>query len=146
MNTSMALEQLDNARRSHIKWLNRAKSIIEGKSKVRDPHPLQSTACQFGLWFHSDGVKLFKRLNIEGEDTINLLHNALHSKYLLIYEIYFGSAEGIIYDSKVILTKKNISKEQKILSKKYLEDLRKLSYLLLTEIEKLQKHLENIED
>jgi len=45
MNINTALDNLDKAIRSHIKWLNRAKSMVDGKSLVRDPHPLESTAC-----------------------------------------------------------------------------------------------------
>ena len=140
MTKSGALEHLDMARRSHIKWLNRAKSIVEGKNMVRDPHPLESTACQFGLWFNREGEKLYKILQIDGKSTIHLLHNKLHEKYLNIYEIYFGSAEGIIYDAKVRLEKKTVSVIEDETAKKLMEDLRKLSYRMLDEI----IHLENV--
>jgi len=143
MNINASLEHLDKARRSHIKWLNRAKSIIDGKSLVRDPHPLESTACQFGLWFNSEGEVLFNMLKINGIDTIHTLHNQLHEKYLTIYEIYFGSAEGIIYDSKVKLQKNTISITEEEKAREYFAELRKLSYLMLGEIEKLQTVLED---
>ena len=135
-----ALEHLDTARRSHIKWLNRAKSIVQGQNMVRDPHPLESTACKFGLWFNSEGEKLYKILEIEGEDIIHLLHNKLHEKYLRIYEIYFGSAEGIVYNSKVRLTKNTVSIAEDEKAKELMQDLRKLSYRMLDEI----IHLENV--
>jgi hypothetical protein len=143
MNINASLEHLDKARRSHIKWLNRAKSIIDGKSLVRDPHPLESTACQFGLWFNSEGEVLFNMLKINGIDTIHTLHNQLHEKYLTIYEIYFGSAEGIIYDSKVKLQKNTISITEEEKAREHFAELRKLSYLMLGEIEKLQTVLED---
>jgi len=142
MNLNVSLEHLDKARKSHIKWLNRAKSIIDGKSLVRDPHPLESTACQFGLWFSTEGEVLFNKLEINGIETIHTLHNKLHEKYLTIYEIYFGSAEGIVYNSKVSLKKNTISIIEEKEAREHLEELRSLSYLMLGEIEKLQSVLE----
>ena len=139
MTKENALAHLDAARRSHIKWLNRAKSMVDGKNMVRDPHPLESTACQFGLWFNSEGEKLYKLLGIEGDDTVRLIHNKLHEKYLAIYEIYFGSAEGIVYDQKAKLLKKNVSKAEDERARSLMQDLKKLSYRMLEEI----IHLEN---
>jgi len=140
MTKNNALEHLDAARRSHIKWLNRAKSMVEGKNMVRDPHPLASTACQFGLWFNDEGHKLYVLLDIEGEGKIRLLHDKLHDKYLKIYEIYFGSAEGIIYNQKARLAKKAVSKKEDEEAKGLMQDLKKLSYRMLEEI----IHLENV--
>ncbi len=143
MNINTALDNLDKARRSHIKWLNRAKSMVDGESLVRDPHPLESTACQFGLWFNYEGVRLFKALNIDGIETIHTLHHQLHEKYLTIYEIYFGSAEGIVYDSKARLQKNTISITEEENVRENFRELRELSYLMLEEIQKLQTLLED---
>jgi hypothetical protein len=140
MTKNNALEHLDAARRSHIKWLNRAKSMVEGKNMIRDPHPLASTACQFGLWFNDEGHRLYTLLQIEGEDKIHLLHDKLHEKYLNIYEIYFGSAENIVYDQKARLAKRAVSKVQDEEAKNLMQDLKKLSYRMLEEI----IHLEGV--
>ena len=142
MNKSKTLEHLDNARRAHIKWLNRAKSIIDGALVVRDPHPLASTECAFGLWFNKEGTNLYDTLQIEGLETIHSLHNQLHDKYLLIYETFFGSAEGIVYDRKAKLTKRNVLKTEEDQAKQHFTELRELSYMMLQEIENLQKHIE----
>jgi len=142
MNIHAALDNLDKARRSHIKWLNRAKSIIDGKSLVRDPHPLKSTECQFGLWFTSEGETLFKNLEIDGIETIHMLHHKLHEKYLTIYETYFGSAEGVVYDAKVRLQKNTVSIVDEETARECFYELRKLSYSMLEEIGKLQSLLE----
>ena len=142
MNKYATLEHLENARRGHIKWLNRAKSIIDGGSVVRDPHPLASTECAFGLWFNKEGTKLYDTLQIEGLDTIHSLHHQLHDKYLLIYETFFGSAEGVVYDRKAKLTKRNVRQEEEDKAKEHFLELRELSYKMLQEIENLQKHIE----
>ena len=142
MNRQKTLEHLENARRGHIKWLNRAKSIIDGALVVRDPHPLASTECAFGLWFNKEGEGLYNALDIDGLETIHSLHDQLHEKYLLIYEIFFGSAEGVVYDRKARLTKRNVQQEQEEMAKQYFAELRELSYLMLQEIENLQKQIE----
>ena len=144
MNKKKTLEQLENARRAHIKWLNRAKSMIDGGFRVRDPHPLASTACKFGLWFNSEGVNLFNSLQIEGIETIHRVHDQLHDKYVAIYEIYFGSAKGIVYDSKVTLEKRTISKETEETAKQYFVELKSLSYTMLEELERLEKHIHSL--
>ena len=138
-----ALEHLDAARRSHIKWLNRAKSMVEGKNMVRDPHPLASTACQFGLWFNSEGEKLYKLLNLDGDNTVRLIHDKLHEKYLSIYEIYFGSAEGIVYNQKARLLKREVTQEEDERAKSLMQDLKKLSYRMLEEIIHLENTVKN---
>jgi len=143
MTKSNALEHLDAARRSHIKWLNRAKSMVEGKNMIRDPHPLASTACQFGLWFNDEGHKLYVLLDIKGEGKIRLLHDKLHDKYLKIYEIYFGSAEGIVYNQKVRLAKRAVSQEEDAEAKGLMQDLKELSYSMLEEIIYLENVVKN---
>jgi len=144
MNKNNTLEQLENAKRAHMKWVNRANSMIDGGFRVRDPHPLASTACKFGLWFNSEGVNLFNTLQIEGIETIHSIHDQLHKKYFAIYEIYFGSAVGIVYDSKVTLEKRTISKETKEIAKQYFVELKSLSYTMVEELEKLEKHIHSL--
>ncbi len=139
MTKHQALEHLDAARRSHIKWLNRAKSIVEGKNMVRDPHPIASDACQFGVWFNNEGEKLYALLQIDGEHTVRLIHDKLHEKYLSIYEIYFGSAEGIVYNQKARLLKKEVTPEEDERARSLMQDLRKLSYRMLEEIIHLEQ-------
>jgi len=95
------------------------------------------------LWFNSEGVRLFKALKIDGTERIHTLHHQLHEKYLTIYEIYFGSAEGIVYDSKVRLQKNTISITEEEKVRKNFQELRELSYLMLEEIQKVQILLED---
>jgi len=141
MTKNNALEHIEAARRSHIKWLNRAISMTRGSSAIRDPHPLASTACQFGLWFNDEGKNLYDKLGTEGFDKIHLLHTKLHEKYLNIYEIYFGSSEGIVYNQKAVLTKNTISKLQEEEAQAHMAKLRKLSYAMLEELSVLQEEV-----
>lgn len=139
-----ALEQLDDAKRAHMKFVNRAKSITEGGPKVRDPHPLESSCCQFGVWLNTDGINMLNSLEMDNVSHIQSLHNQLHEKYNSIYEIYFGSSEGIVYDSKVTLVKNTISKNDETIAKEYMSQLRELSYALLGELEKVEKHINEL--
>ncbi len=141
MTKHATLDHIEAARRSHIKWLNRAISMTRGSSAIRDPHPLASTACQFGLWFNDEGKNLYQKLGTEGFEKIHLLHDKLHEKYLNIYEIYFGSAEGIVYNQKAVLTKNTIFKEQEEQAQVHMATLRKLSYDMLEELRELQEEV-----
>ena len=143
MTKHAALEHIEAARRSHIKWLNRAISMTRGSSAIRDPHPLASTACQFGLWFNDEGKNLYEKLGTEGFEKIYLLHDKLHEKYLNIYEIYFGSAEGIVYNQKAVLTKHTVSKVQEEEAQTHMAELRKLSYAMLEELTVLQEEVKH---
>ncbi|HFS85348.1 MAG TPA: hypothetical protein ENK72_01890 [Epsilonproteobacteria bacterium] len=138
MKRSSALEHLEAARRSHVKWVNRAVSIIKGKNVVRDPHPIASTHCQFGLWFNKEGETLYQILEVEGFERIHQLHHALHEKYLNIYEIYFGSAKGVVYDSSAKLEKRTVSREMEENAQQEFEFLRGLSRKMLEELAVLE--------
>ena len=112
---------------------------MQGKTAVRDPHPVASTECQFGKWFHSDGEKLFELLESDEMERVNLLHNKLHQRYLEIYEIYFGSADGIVRNPGALLEKQKVTRTMEQTAHKHFDDLRSLSRSLLDELSRLQK-------
>ncbi len=73
---------------------------------------------------------------------IDSLHQDVHGKYIEIYEIYFGSAENVVYDQKAIIEKRNVSPDEEAQARKSFEELRSISYKLLDEIAALEKRVE----
>jgi hypothetical protein len=116
---------------------------MRGPSVVRDPHPLPSTGCQFGIWFNQEGQKLRQKFDLDSFSKIETLHNELHERFLTIYEIYFGSAEGIVYDPKAKLEKFKVSEELTSKAQNAFTELRERSYALIKELESLKKAIEN---
>lgn len=143
---SSAIDNLENAKRSHIKWVNRAKAMVDSKNAIRDPHPMSNFECSFGKWFMGDGEKIYKLLGTSGFEEIDKLHQLLHDRYLLIYELYFGSAEGIIYNQKAKLEKINVSKMVDDMARAHFQELRDLSYKMIQKIEELEDAINSSSD
>lgn len=45
------------ARASYIRWVRRAKHLIEGLRVSEDMIPVDSTSCEFGLWLYDEGMR-----------------------------------------------------------------------------------------
>ena len=58
MDKEQVLEHLRNAKTAHIKWVQKAKLLINGIEVKKDAIPVDSTECKFGRWFYSDGQVL----------------------------------------------------------------------------------------
>jgi len=52
------LQQIQDAKTAHIRWVKRADHLVSGLPVDKDFIPLESTTCAFGQWFYHDGVKL----------------------------------------------------------------------------------------
>jgi hypothetical protein len=50
------LEQLRNAKKAHIAWVQRANALIEGLPVEQQQVPVNCTECKFGIWFYGEGL------------------------------------------------------------------------------------------
>ncbi len=87
MNKPEILEKIRAAKRSHVTWVKRARSLIDGVPVDKDKVPVQSTDCIFGQWYYGDGKMLRKLPSFQAiEDP----HNRLHETYSKIFKLLFG--------------------------------------------------------
>ena len=92
MNKEHVLEHLRAAKSAHIKWVQKAKLLINGLDVKEDSIPVDSTECKFGQWFYSEGQILNALSNnpVECMVKIERLHFNLHDVYMNIFNIYFN--------------------------------------------------------
>ena len=143
------LGHLRTAKSAHVKWIQKAKLLINGVEVNEEAIPVDSTECKFGKWFYGDGQMLNALSNnpLECMQTIEDLHFALHDMYLNIYNIYFLQEKkkgffATIFGSR----KKTISEVEQTLAQSYYEKMEKISHDLLDEISRLERRLIAISD
>jgi hypothetical protein len=140
MDRDATLAELSAAKKAHIKWVNRAKSLVEGIPVEKDAIPVDSTECKFGTWFYSEGQKLNAFSNMDCLGIIETLHFQLHDHYMKIFKLYFGEGNRSFFN-KLLKMKKKVSIEEKELAKEYFKQLEVISKNLLEEISKLERRL-----
>jgi hypothetical protein len=142
MNKEEILNQLRIAKAAHVSWVQRAKLLIEGFTINETSIPVNSTECQFGKWFYSDGQKLNDIRNnpIESMQEIESLHFKLHDVYLNIYKIYYDLEKKSFF-SKVFGKKKKVSDEDKLLAKKYYNEMDAISKELVKALNIMERRI-----
>ncbi len=145
MEKEEVLEHLRAAKAAHIKWVQKAKLLINGIDIEEDAIPIDSTECKFGKWFYSDGQILNSLSNnpMECMQSIESLHFALHDKYLQIFNIYFSQEKKAGFFAKLfgIKRKKELSEEEVQKSRKFYDEMETISKELLEEINRLERRL-----
>ena len=140
LNKADTLEQLRNAKKAHVKWVQRAKALIEGLPVEKEQIPVDCTACAFGEWFYSDAQKLNAIPNMTCLKEIETQHFELHDIYMKIFKIYFSDTGRSLF-SKLLGTQKKITESEKEMAQEYFRQLKETSERLLEQIEKLERRL-----
>lgn len=149
MKKEEVLEHLRAAKSAHIKWVQKAKLLINGVEVDESAIPVDSTECKFGRWFYSDGQILNALSNnpMECMQTIESLHFNLHDQYLKIFNIYFGEGrkqKGFF--AKFFGKKKEISSNEQQIAQDYYDKMEGISKQLLDEINRLERRLIAVPD
>jgi len=145
MEKEEVLEHLRSAKAAHIKWVQKAKLLINGIDIEEDAIPIDATECKFGKWFYEDGQILNSLSNnpMECMKSIEGLHLSLHDKYLEIFNIYFSQEKKAGFFAKLfgIKKKKELSEEEVEKSTTSYAEMEKISQDLLEEINRLERRL-----
>ncbi len=143
MEKEIVLNHLRTAKAAHIRWVQKAKLLINGLDVDEDAIPVDSTECKFGKWFYSDGQVLNALSNnpLECMSKIESLHFQLHDIYLQIFNIYFNKPKSGFF-TMLFGTKKTTLNQGEIRgAKAYYEELEQISKELLDEINRLERRL-----
>jgi hypothetical protein len=140
MDKAITLQLLGDAKKSHVKWVQRAKLLIEGLPIDENAIPLSCTDCDFGQWFYGEGQKLnmFGNMSCLGE--IEKAHFTLHDQYMKIFKIYFSDNDRSFF-SKIFSSKKKISEQEREMAREYFTKLQSASDEVLDHIGKLERRL-----
>jgi len=139
------LSHLQSAKSAHIKWLDKAKLLINGLDLQDSIIPIDSKECSFGKWFYGDGQKLKSLSNnpLECMQNMEELHFNFHDKYLNIFNIYFADTKKAGFFSKLVGSKKRkvINEEETFLAESYHIEMKMISQNLIEEINRLERRL-----
>ena len=140
MNKAETVKHLHSAKKAHLKWVHRAKALIEGLPIEKEAIPVACTECQFGQWFYGEGESLNTIVGKDALSEIETLHFNLHDMYMKIFKVYFGDIERSFF-SKLFNLKKSVSESDKEMARNYYEQLSVISYQLIDVIDKLERRL-----
>jgi len=149
MTKQEVLTHLRSAKSAHIKWLQKAKLLINGIDIEEGSIPVDSTECNFGKWFYSDGQMLNALSNnpIECMQSIESLHFNLHDIYLKIFNVYFSAEKKSGFFAKLFgFNRKKISNAEHDMAENYYNEMEKISKVLVEEINKLERRLLAVSD
>jgi len=140
LNKAETLTHLRNAKKAHVKWVQRAKALIEGLPVEKEQVPVDCTECAFGEWFYSDAQSLNAIPNMSCLKDIESRHFELHDIYLKIFKIYFADVNRGLF-SKLLGMKKKVSENEREMAREYYIQLKDVSEQLLEQIDKLERRI-----
>jgi len=140
MNKNETIDHLHSAKKAHVKWVQRAKALIEGLPIEKDAIPVDCTECKFGQWFYGDGQNLNAIPGMDCLKEIEALHFKLHDSYMKIFKVYFGEMNRSFF-SKLFNMKKKVTENDKEIARDYYDQLLEVSRDLLEVIDKLERRL-----
>lgn len=142
MDKDRVLGQLRAAKAAHISWVQRAKMLIEGVSIDEKSIPVNSTECQFGKWFYSDGQSLNTLRNnpIECMSEIEDLHFKLHDIYLHIFKIYYETDKKGFF-AKLFGKQKKVTVEDRTNAKQYYDEMNAVSKELVGVLNRMERRI-----
>jgi hypothetical protein len=143
MEKEEVVNHLRAAKAAHIKWVQKAKLLINGLHIEEGAIPIDSTECKFGKWFYSDGQMLNSLANnpAEAMSSIESLHFKLHDEYLQIFNVYFNKHKGGFFSKLFGLKRKPVSAIEAQIAKDHYDIMENISRELLDEINRLERRL-----
>ena len=139
------LRNIRAARRAHVLWVQRAKSLVNGLSIKRDQIPLEVTTCEFGRWFYCDGQILLSIFTEEAVIKVEEKHKELHDIYMKIFKIYFSTVNQSFF-ARLFKYKRKISETERGIAFKELERLEIVSSELISYLNIIEKKLNSIDE
>jgi len=139
------LKSIRSARRAHVIWVDRARSLINGFPVKKEQIPIEVTACEFGKWFYCDGQILLMLFNENADKKLEDKHRELHDVYMKIFKIYFDTSNQSFL-SKLLKRPKKISDYEKLMAIEDLQKLEKVSDELISYLNIIEKKMNRIDE
>lgn len=144
MDKADVLKSIRSARRAHVMWVDRARSLVNGLPVKQDQIPIEVTACEFGKWFYCDGQILLTLFSENAVKKLENKHRALHDVYMKIFKIYFDTSNQSFL-AKLLKRPKKISDREKSLAMEDLAKLEKISDELVSYLNIIEKKMNRID-
>jgi len=130
MKKNEIIQKIRDARLAHIKWVQRAKSLVNGFPIEKDAIPLSYDSCAFGQWFYGDGQILRAIFNEKSVNEVENFHIELHDEYMNIFKIYFD-LNKLGFFAKIFKNTKKISEYEREQATRHLRALEEISQKLI---------------
>ena len=140
MEKESIIQELRSAKVAHLKWVQRAKSLISGMPIEKEAIPLDYTECMFGKWFYSAGQDIIMMPGMSVMESIGTKHTELHQIYFKIFQVYFGEG-GQGFFSRLLKMKKKVSSAEQEMAEQYFDELESVSKDLLELIGRLERRI-----
>ncbi|MDX8377803.1 MAG: CZB domain-containing protein [Mariprofundales bacterium] len=141
INLNNIIERLNKARVAHLRWVARAEGLVEGLPLAKEQVPVLSTDCDFGTWYHGEGIVL---RSLTSYTALDPKHQALHKTYMQIFKLLYGeddrSALGKMFGSSKLYKKQQVEKAAILIPKLQMESRTLLDGLDLLEREVIIKY------
>lgn len=142
MNKLEILEKIRAAKRSHVSWVKRARSLIDGVPVDKEKVPVMSTDCIFGRWYYGDGKQLSKLPSFQAiEDP----HNRLHETYAKIFKLLFGDNRPSFF-ARVLGLKYKPQKNDLHEANELFKELQAWSDIIMGRLEKLEENIKSLSE
>jgi len=139
------LRNIRAARRAHVVWVQRAKSLVNGLPVTKEQIPLEVTACEFGRWFYCDGQILLSIFTEDAVKQVEEKHKALHDIYMKIFKIYFSTVNQSFF-ARLLKYKRVVSESEKFIAHEELINLEEVSSELISYLNIIEKKLNSIDE
>ena len=140
------LKSIRGARREHVKWVYKAKKLVNGLEISKDEIPLKVTDCEFGKWFYCDGQILLYIFKEEAVEKLEAKHRELHDIYMNIFKIYFDTSNLSFLEKLLKRKKKRILAIEEQTAIKYLTQLEEVSVELVSFLNIIEKKISSIDE
>lgn len=138
------LKSIRSARRAHVKWVERAKALVNGLEVTKEQIPIDVTVCEFGKWFYCDGQILLAIFKEKAVKKLEDKHKELHENYMKIFKIYFDTSNRTLLQ-KLLKRKKKISATEEQEAINVLSSLEKVSDELISFLNIIEKKINSID-
>jgi hypothetical protein len=145
MKKHKVLDNIRAARLAHVKWVDRARRLVDGGDITEDEIPVEATSCDFGHWFYSDGQVLLAIFSAASVKKLEAKHKELHQTYTKIFKIYFDTSSQSFFE-KLFNKRKKISEKDKMDAHEELAYLEGISEELIAYLNIFEKNLNSIEE
>lgn len=143
-NKEKCIHNLQQARTSHIRWLNSIKLLISGVEMDEQSMKPLPTESRFGQWFYDEAMHFSQPICQMSLEEIDTLLSAIYDEYTKIYLIYFGEGKGGF--KSMFGLKHKVNRHEAELSGRYYEEVLKYSDQLKKKLRVFESQLMSLSD
>lgn len=140
MELSEIIQRIRNAKTAHLGWVNRARSLINGRPVDHEKIPVMPTDCVFGSWYYGDGQPL---KHLDSFKAIEAPHDELHKIYAEIFDLLFEKTKPSLV-SKLTGGYKRKQAESMLAAQARFHDLQQSSNVIIAKLGLLERELRHM--